>query len=140
MYVHSPNSKGNRNINIPYNYGGNAFRRESTPETKIHRAPPPPISVQREQDKPIFEEAEESIEPVGEEHESFDTDDKDISTVSVSKPTNDISKKNDLGVFGKLLGGIGSEELLLIALLLLISQGEKNDELSLMLLLLLFIK
>ena len=137
MYVHSPNSKGNRNINIPYNYGGNAFRSENVPETKIHRAPPP-LSVHNEAEKTIFEDAKEVSESIMEEYDTVDTNDKEVS--AASKQSNDISKTCDYGVFGKLFGGIGSEELLLIALLLLISQGEKNDELSLMLLLLLFIK
>ena len=142
MYIHSPNSKGGRSINIPYNYGGNAFRSESAPETKIHKAAHQQHSAPTKHPRDTFD-AEESEDIISEPFEKEYLDDEAADTQSVSAlpcAEHGADKRNELGSLGKLLGGIGSEELLLLAILLMISQGEKNDDLSLMLLLLLFIK
>ena len=140
MYVHSPNQRSNRSVNIPYNYGGVAFRRDAAPETKIHRGSQsqPPQNQRRD----LPEVTQDEFDPLSSPEDMSSDEELTVSAACAAHDKEE--QKTDIctatSSLGKLLGSIGSEELLLIALLLLVSQSDKNDELTLILLLLLFIK
>ena len=145
MYTRSNYDKRQNGISVPFNYSGNAFRNTShEPETKIHtpKATVAPRKIHsydendREKSLSLPEDEEETLSNQLDEEESEE----------VSVPASQV-KKGGLGdlsdSLGKLIGGIGSEELLLLALLLITANakgGEDNDELSLILLLLLLLK
>lgn len=99
---------------IPRNYSGNAFREEAPPAT-VDLPIEPAVSAEPIEEIPAVKQEPASSEP--------------------SIP----SGKFDLG---RILGqsGIGSEELLLLGLILLLSQNDGRDDLPLWLLLLLFIR
>ena len=120
MYTrHSQGTKSNREINLPGNYGGTAFRKDSIPE------------------------ADETHELYSDEYD--DTQEKSLATVSLSEQEQIREDKNAIPTFSNRLfpkeGGIGLEELLILGIILLVSQNSENDDdLSLLLLLLLFIR
>ncbi len=123
MYARQgPQGRFPRNVRVPQNYSGNAFREEE-PIAVLEEAPPvndTPSTQNLEESAP----ASASSEPIGKLFPS---------------PGFQFS-------LGKLLGGkdrglgIDTEELLIIGLILLLSQGEGSDDLILLLLLLLFIQ
>ena len=123
MYARQgPQGRFPRGMHVPQNYSGNAFRSNETEETDTKSA----------------NEAEEEIKEVISTKE--DTEPKGESV-----PTGQLIRspgfKLDLGrFFHSEHGGIGFEELLIIGLIFLISQGESSDDLIFLLLLLLFIK
>lgn len=133
MYARQPpDGRFPRNVRIPRNYSGNAFRQEEemppptvvaeeSRETKLPPASPPP--------SPSEEEVKEApAEP--------------SAAASVGKLFPSPGFRLDLGRFlnrGRG-GGIGFEELLIIGLIFLLSQSETKDDLVFLLLLLLFIQ
>lgn len=138
MYTRSPQGRFPRDMRVPKNYAGNAFR--------------PPLSEQ-EREEPIFientddaenlsaaEEQKTSLEEQSNENKEAEKKDekKDAKQAGLfSFP------KFDLGL-SKLFsrGGIniGFEELLILGLILLIASEGKGDDLILLLILLLFIQ
>lgn len=122
-------SRSHRDVKIPPNYGGSMFsaaRREHTPVEDLTRKPFVPAPT-REAPPIIVEEAEEIVENDAEDREP------DGASAPVFSPSRD--KRSLLSP----LGNLGSEELLLIALALIIFQGGKEPDLALILLALLFI-
>lgn len=123
MYARQgPQGRFPRGIHIPQNYSGNAFR----------------SSEKEEHDTKDSNETEEEIKEDIALKE--DTEPKEASA-----PAGQLIRspgfKLDLGrFFHSERGGIGFEELLIIGLIFLISQGESSDDLIFLLLLLLFIK
>ena len=117
MYVRPPSYRYQAPMRVPENYSGNTFREE--PEV----APPEPVAEP--------EHAVETLEITSEE--------------SAAKPAL-LSQKGFSLRLGSLFGrdrGIGTEELLILALILLLSDtgdGEGFDDLILFLILLFFIK
>ena len=118
MYYRSQGYPYKKEVNIPPNYGGNAFL-DKTNE----------LSEQTE-------EANQEIPPqdtLTQETPCDSYEDKSPRTDAVA----------EAGIFkqGSFLGGkIGSEELLLLAIIFLISDSEGSDDILWLLVLLLFIK
>lgn len=111
-----------RDLRVPHNYGGNAFGiRGSTPvEDLTRRRPPsPPLEASAEEyggrETPVAESDSAQHEPHRQEAK------KELPTLSP-------------------IGEIGAEELLLIALALIIFQSGKEPQLALILLALLFVQ
>lgn len=122
-------SRSHRDVRIPPNYGGSMFsaaRREHTPVEDLTRKPFVPAPI-REEDPIVLDEVEEILDQNGEECE------KEEASAPVIAPSR--GKHSLLSP----LGNLGSEELLLIALALIIFQGGKEPDLALILLALLFI-
>ena len=134
MYARpSPDGRMPRNVRIPRNYSGNAFRQESE-ETSA------PVET-REEDSSLSKPLpSESTAPQPQER-----------AAEPPPPTEEAARagklfpspgfKLDLGrLFGRERGGgIGFEELLILGLILLVSQSDTHDDLAFLLLLLLFI-
>ena len=143
MYTRSGQGRFPRDLRVPKNYAGNAFR--------------PPLS-EKEQAEPIF--IDESFEETAEMQE---LPSKEINETKETKKMSDVndtpddheekSEAKQTGLFsfpkfdiglGKLFsrGGIniGFEELLLLGLILIIASEGKGDDLILLLILLLFIQ
>ena len=115
MYVRPQNYRYPTGVRLPENYSGNTFRQ-----------PPEAVS----------EEAEAAaVEP--ETVEKKEEADESIETAAL------LPRKEGFGLrLSSLFGGkgIGSEELLILALILLLADSEGNDDLILFLVLLFFIK
>ncbi len=114
MYARQPpDPRFPRNMSIPHNYSGNAFRPKREP---IVSEPSPPEEPER------TEAPDPSVDPPAEE-----------ALPASAHPS----------LLGSLFhrpgasSGIGSEELLLLGVLLLISQNEEKDDLLFLLILLL---
>ena len=116
MYYRAQGYPYQKNINIPPNYRGNAFYDSPAEKTEKENSPNTTLSEQNPQNS---------------------TDEQEENSVQVhAEPT------TDTGIFkqGSLLGKIGSEELLLLAIIFLISDSEGSDDILWLLILLLFIK
>lgn len=115
MYTRQPSDdRFYRGIRIPNEYHGNAFRNE---------AEEPPLSDDTPQTEITDENASATLE-------------------TTNEPT-EAQRTNASPLFGGLFGGgggIGFEELLIIAIAFLVSQSSDKDDLAFLLLLLLFIK
>ena len=109
-----PSDKQNRDIRIPHNYSGSIFNQ--------HRNPPPEPPVNDEHKDRIYEAMQEP-EPQKCEDDQPCESPKEQERHSLLSP----------------IGALGTEELLLIALALIIFQSGKEPELALILLALLFI-
>ena len=123
-----------RDIRIPPNYGGSMFnsgRKEFTPVKDLTKKSPPPQPVHEEL-SPTFEEIppEPQVQEEAEEQTVFE-EKEEAEPVS-----RDVKEKPSLL---SPLGNLGTEELLLLALALIIFQGGKEPDLALILLALLFI-
>lgn len=117
MYSRYPNYRFGGGIKIPENYSGNAFS------------------------EPTAEVLQGSEMPDGEKIEIETT--KEAADESVSASLIERKRRLPFGFdfkLGRLFsGGFGFEELLLIAIILLVSQNDSGDELILFLALLLFV-
>ena len=120
MYVRPPNYRYTNPVRVPDNYAGNAFRHPAEPD-------PPPEEPESEVVEPILEPS---------------------IAASSTEEIQETSSKEDRGfrlrlgsLFGKN-GSIGTEELLILALILLLADGDGDsfDDLILFLVLLFFIK
>ena len=121
MYYRSQGYPYQKNINLPPNYRGNAFQ-DKTEEQPNH-SEEKEESISTEQTKETYE----AVAPISNEPALLSQ--KDSST--------------EAGLFkqNSFLGGkIGSEELLLLAVIFLISDSEGSDDILWLLILLLFIK
>ncbi len=113
MYVRPQNYRYPEGVRLPKNYSGNTFRE--------------PLPA--EEEAPVTE-AEEKTQEAAAEVSSQSTEDTAALLTPKSSPLSSL--------FGGK--GIGSEELLIFALILLLSDSEINDDLILFLILLFFIK
>ena len=117
MYVRPPNYRYQHPMRVPENYSGNTFREQER---------------QALQNEPEQESATEK-----------DEDNIQVSSEQAEARPSLLSPPFKLGL-GSLFGknqGIGSEELLILSLiLLLVDSGEGSDDLVLFLVLLFFIK
>ncbi|MBO5939224.1 MAG: hypothetical protein J6Q82_06985 [Clostridia bacterium] len=121
--MYSRRELGDRYPRVPRNYSGNAFREEAPP------APSEPIEITdaAKTAESIEEAPPTELAPTGEE----------------SIPAARSGLFSHTGALGGLFrqgGSIGSEELLLLGLILLLSQNETQDDLLPLLLILLLIR
>lgn len=120
MYVRPQGYKYQSEVRLPENYSGNTFRE--------------PIEAEEMTEDESVETAsvEESVQDV-------DSVEKDTAQAAALLPKSNFKLR--LGsLFGGNKGGIGTEELLILALVLLLADSEGNDDLILFLVLLFFIK
>lgn len=145
MYTRSPQGRFPRDMRVPRNYAGNAFR--------------PPLSEQ-DRGEPIFIENTDDAENLSTAEEQKESSEELKSTTSEKAPENKNTEKKeekqtskqtglfsfpkfDLGLskfFSRGGINIGFEELLILGLILLIASEGKGDDLILLLILLLFIQ
>ena len=121
MYVRPQNYRYSNPVRVPDNYAGNAFRHSPEPETSAAET-----------------NAQEVVEPILEPN-AEPTPEKEAVSVSSKE---DRGFRLRLGsLFGKN-GNIGTEELLILALILLLADGESDsfDDVILFLVLLFFIR
>ncbi len=111
----------NKDFRVPHNYSGNIFNTRQMPSTPVedltHKRPqPPPYQEQLTSDEHTYE---------------------DTDACNTTQNAAAAAQKNTSLLAP--LGSLGTEELLLIALALIVFQGGKEPELALILLALLFI-
>lgn len=119
MYYRSQGYPYQKNMNIPPNYGGNAFSED--------------LSAQPKEDSIT----EFSAPP------QEDACEKQGGEIQLATPEAQEATHTSAGNFrlGSLLGGkIGAEELLLLAVIFLLADSEGSDDILWLLILLLFIK
>ena len=141
MYTKYPNYRFGSRVKLPENYSGSAFMMGG-----VHKSD----STDDEQDTEVSDQKRLAVcegcdgnerKNEREEMSSVNEQKREIESALVKKQ----AKKPLLPSFGlDALGlfshGFGFEELLLVALIILISQGEGDDELILLLALLLFVR
>lgn len=125
MYVRqTPEGKFPRSVQVPQNYSGNAFRaqEEQVPEARLDEAE---IGQNEAAESPPCEN-------------DFLADSVPEKSAS-SLPS--LGFRLDMGRRFRRQGGfLGTEELLILGLILLVASGEENDGVALLLLLLLFVE
>ena len=129
MYYRSQGYRYPKDVRIPINYSGNAFSESNDANTN--------------------EEPEQSIIELQTESESKDESSIQHESTESSKNTEEASESSDstpaaslFNNLGKnsLFSKIGSEELLILALVFLLSDTDSDNDIIWLLLLLLFIK
>ena len=130
MYYRSQGYRHPRDMRIPINYSGNAF---SEPEnnTEIAKSQYMPEEEETE-DLPsenTTNEPEENTDNISNASKSEENEAKDVSSL--------FRNSNPSSLFG---GQIGSEELLILAIVFLLSDTDSGNDIIWLLLLLLFIK
>ncbi|MBP3369126.1 MAG: hypothetical protein J6L85_00100 [Clostridia bacterium] len=128
MYVRPPSYRFPPSVRIPENYGGNAFRE-----------PPQAAAVEDDQQTVTDSTPQPAAESIQTDTQPEDSArNEDVKEASLLSPR---PFKLRLGsLFGKDRG-IGTEELLIIALILLLADSDEGfDDIILMLALLFFIK
>ena len=141
MYFKAPDSRARADIQIPVGYKGNAFapppssptpssytRTHSSPEgAKISATALERLSQLSEPPKPP-----QALAPT-EAHE-------EVAACEICEKKEPAAKESALGGILSPAGSLDAEELLILALALIIFQGGKENELALLLIALLFIK
>ena len=129
MYYRSQGYRYPKDVRIPINYSGNAFSESS--DANINEEP--------EQSIIELQPESESKDELSIQHESTESskDTEEASESSNSTPA--ASLFNNLGK-NSLFSKIGSEELLILALVFLLSDTDSDNDIIWLLLLLLFIK
>ncbi len=124
MYTRYPNYRFGSRVKLPENYSGSAFSQNGA-------------LLEDDAEKVVETEAVETEE--NELNEKKIPEDTEVSRVlpTQKKPKAPSFGLDALRIFSR---GIGFEELLLVALIILVSQGEGDDELILLLALLLFVR
>ena len=139
--MYSRQNDRNRDLRIPRNYSGNVIFSSQTAEdaVKQHVAKELPV---RKKYTDTAEKPRAYVEQDASTDESEQIRESDGQEIEFVAPVDDDSVKERQTKAASLLspiGALGSEELLLIALALIIFQGGKEPELALLLLALLFI-
>ena len=158
MYVR-PSNTGARSIKLPENYSGNAFSshspyRDMPPPTRTYqtRADIPPDSAVVDAQAMFAQESGEVSEQTERQAESFAEQKRDESihgsgntapTLPASSIFSSLLPRSDLSKHFPFGHGIGSEELLILAVMLMVflsgnERGEVDSEFLLLLGLLLF--
>ena len=122
MYTRTPPG-GSRGVRIPRNYSGNAFAPAPEPEEK-------------EQEK---KEAEEDVSPPFVNTEALSVAGQESAPPAATPAAKLFPSLGFRSHSGKLFGSFGTEELLLLGLILLLAGNDSSDDLPLLLVLLLFI-
>lgn len=151
MYVRPP-SNNKSGMKIPENYSGSAFSRSSPygempppVRTQVPRYDLPPVDTEpseeiREESPPIFRREDTHNEIIAEEVEEKKSATAPVATASIFSS---LLPKGNLASHFPFGHGIGSEELLILAVMLLVflsgnESGEVDSEFLLLLGLLLF--
>ena len=131
MYFKSPDNRSK--INVPIGYKGTAFSHpgHKPPDTTLK---PSPAKIEKDID------LKEEIKPLSSEQRlTEETHDKESFDICEQRVVPNDKKNNTSSIFSSE-GGLSAEELLILALALIVFQGGKENELALLLLALLFIK
>ncbi len=131
MYRSRPRySRYTSEFELPKNYSGNAFAKDSD------------LRVAPMVDEPEYEEVNDEMENFANEAREEAGANSIPTSVSVGNDRKSVHKPTGFGFdLGRLFGGqMGFEELLIIGLILLMAQNEGNDDVIVLLILLLFIK
>lgn len=146
MYSRQPN----RDIRVPHNYSGNIFRNDQPPPTPVedHTRKHPRFSGnyarERTQEQISNNEnddlREEQKAQEQNEHGDVESSQTDTTVFSEHRDCSESCEKDKKLPILSPIGELGTEEILLIALALIIFQSEKEPNLALILLALLFIK
>ena len=134
MYARQPpDGRMPRTMRLPRNYSGNAFPREETAFTAEEATTPPP---------PAAPTPPPSDPPSAASPSLSEATDRAEEAVPTGKTASSPGFRLDPGkLFGKNGAfGIGMEELLILGLIFLVSQSDRQDDLALLLLILLFIQ
>ena len=140
--MYSRQNDRNRDLRIPRNYSGNVIFSSQTAEdaVKQHVAKELPV---RKKYTDTAEKPRTYLEQDASADESEQIRESDGQEIEFVAPADDdsVKKRQETKAASLLspIGALGSEELLLIALALIIFQGGKEPELALLLLALLFI-
>ena len=134
MYYRSQGYRYPRNLQIPVNYGGNAFsEKENSAEEESF--------TEKENDtEEAFAKKENEPSTVSDDYGKSEESTKDTEEAeqkSEAAPTSLFQSLTSKSLFG---GRIGSEELLILALVFLLSDTDSDNDIIWLLLLLLFIK
>lgn len=140
--MYSRQNDRNRDLRIPRNYSGNVIFSDPTSDDPIkqHTARDLPLrkryaeSVEKPRD---FSEQEENINKTEDQAAEIDNEIEFATAEGIENEIED--QKSKTASLLSPIGALGSEELLLIALALIIFQGGKEPEVALLLLALLFI-
>ena len=130
MYTRAPQGRFPREVRIPRNYAGNAFRPPLTHDNKEISA----ITESKNADAQNIDLTEELEEKISESEAADNKEAKPAGAFSFPRLDIGISK-----LFSRGSLSLDGEELLIIGLILLIASGGKGDDLILLLILLLFI-
>ena len=139
--MYSRQNDRNRDLRIPRNYSGNVIFSDPTSDDPIKQHTPRDVPMRKRYadntEKPrSFAEQEENINEINEKT----TPDNEIEFVTADDAESETEpQKSKPASLLSPIGALGSEELLLIALALIIFQGGKEPEVALLLLALLFI-
>ena len=135
MYYRSQGYRYPKNMNIPPNYSGNAFSEENSSEKEKSLDE---NYVSDEATQITTEFAPELPKEIPEAIESSTPDEPD----SAQESTKNVAPTSLFGNFTSksFLSRIGSEELLILALVFLLSDTDSDNDIIWLLLLLLFIK
>ena len=129
MYYRSQGYRYPKDMRIPVNYGGNAFSDNEKSEEEITQT--------------IAENQTESqVESEIDEESSEISEIQDEAQIKDTPKAESASTSSIFHGFGRnsFFSGIGSEELLILALVFLLSDNESDNDIVWLLLLLLFIK
>ena len=131
MYYRSQGYRYPQNMRIPINYGGNAFSEDDTPEKEKssdgENTPDEAIEITNEESVKVTESLELPLN-------------NELSAPKEAK--SDDAPASLFNSFGSksFLSRIGSEELLILALVFLLSDSDNDNDIIWLLLLLLFVK
>lgn len=136
MYFKAPDSRSK--INIPIGYKGNAFPSPSQP--KVIADKPMPSSSPKMSETALEKLKELPVPAPSELEEACEVCEIPQKCEECELKKSSPEKKSFLGGILSPEGSLDAEELLILALALIIFQGGKENELALLLLALLFIK
>ena len=130
MYYRSQGYRYGRDMRIPINYGGNAFTTEDTNRDEQI------ITINSNQEDDIESSNANPALNTEKEAEPKIVNESNSSEEQKTTPTSIFKSLGSTSLFGR----IGSEELLIIALIFLLSDTDSENDIIWLLLLLLFIK
>ena len=141
--MYSRQNDRNRDLRIPRNYSGNVIFASQTAEDTIKQHVAKELPVRKKYTDAAEKPRAYVVEQDASADESEQIRESDEREIEFVAPTDDESVKESQETKATSLrspiGALGSEELLLIALALIIFQGGKEPEIALLLLALLFI-
>ena len=140
--MYSRQNDRNRDLRIPRNYSGNVIFSDPTSDDPIKQHTPRDLPLRKRYAESVeksrdFSEQEENINKTEDQVAEIDSEIEFSTAEDIENEIED--QKSKPASLLSPIGALGSEELLLIALALIIFQGGKEPEIALLLLALLFI-